>query len=147
MRNKLQRLLVAFLVLIAVAAYLLLRTILPMEKPNVVITTNSETVIKQVQNLNRLETSSYTIEKVIDAGTSGGKFEQFLFGDRILLIAHGTVIAGIDMNKLKEEDLTVNEKTVSITLPAPEILNATLDSDQTRVYDRQTGLLSKGDKI
>jgi len=29
-------------------------------------------------------------------------------------------------------------------MPPPEILISTLDNDQTRVYDRQTGLLTKG---
>ncbi len=107
---------------------------------------SSQTVIKQVRSLNRLETSSYTIEKIIDVGTSGNKFNQFLVGDRILLIAHGSVIAGFDMSKVSEENVKVDGDTLRVNMPPPEILVTKLDSDQTRVYDRQQGLLTKGDR-
>lgn len=108
--------------------------------------TGKSTVIKQLRDLNRLETASFTIEKVIDGGTSGNQFQQLLFGDRILLIAHGEVIAGVDLSKLKNSDVSVEGSTVRLTLPAPQILVTRLDSDQTRVYDRSTGLLNRGDK-
>jgi hypothetical protein len=108
--------------------------------------TSSQTVIKELRELNRLETASFTIEKVIDAGTTGNRFQEILFGDRILLIAHGDVIAGFDFSKLKENDVAVDGKTLRLTLPPPQILLARLDSQQTRVYDRQQGYLTRGDK-
>lgn len=106
----------------------------------------SQTIIKQITSLNRLETASYTIEKVIDAGTSGNRLQQFLVGDRLLLIAHGQVIAGFDMSKVRIEDLDVTGQTLRITMPAPEILVSKLDNEQTRVYDRQSGIFTKGDR-
>lgn len=107
---------------------------------------SSQTVIKQMESLNRLETSQFTIEKVIDIGKSGNKFQQFLVGDRILLIAHGEVIAGFDLSKVKKDNIKVDGSTLHLTLPAPEILVTKLDSEQTRVYDREQGLLTKGDR-
>lgn len=107
---------------------------------------SSQTVIKQMETLNRIETSQFTIEKVIDVGTSGNKFSQFLYGDRILLIAHGQVIGGFDLSKVKRDDVTVEGTTLRLQLPAPEILVTRLDSEQTRVYDRDQGLLTKGDR-
>jgi hypothetical protein len=115
------------------------------QDPEYDVNISSQTVIKQIRSLNRLETSSYTIEKIIDVGTSGGRIRQLLVGDRILLIAHGNVIAGFDLQKVKEENIEISGKTLKLTLPAPEILVTELDSDQTRVYDRQQGLLTKGD--
>lgn len=106
----------------------------------------SQTVIKELRSLNRLETASFTIEKIIDAGTSGNALQEFLYGDRILLIAHGQIIAGIDLSKLTDNDVRISGSTITLTLPAPEILVTTLDNGQTRVYDRRQGLLSKGDK-
>lgn len=107
---------------------------------------SSQTVIKEMRQLNRLETASFTIEKVIDAGTSGNAFQEFLYGDRILLIAHGEVIAGVDLSKLSDTDVIVIGTTVTVKLPSPEILVVTLNNDQTRVYDRKQGLLSRGNK-
>ena len=111
-----------------------------------VVNLSSQTVIKQIQSLSRLETSSYTIEKIIDVGTSGNRFSQFLYGDRILLVAHGQVIAGFDLSKVSESDIKIEGKTLNVNLPAPEILVTKLDSEQTRVYDRRQGLLTKGDE-
>jgi hypothetical protein len=110
------------------------------------ITAGKTTVIKELRALNRLETAQFTIEKVIDAGTSGSRFQEILFGDRILLIAHGEVIAGFDMSKLDADDIVVEGNSITMTLPAPQILVTNLNNEQTRVYDRRQGFLTKGDK-
>ena len=110
------------------------------------INTNSAAVVKQMQALNRYETTSFTIEKIIDAGTTGNILNQLFFGDKLLLIAHGKVVAGFDFSKLTGSSVRISGTTVILNLPAPEILLTTLDESQTRVYDRSTGLLTKGDK-
>lgn len=101
--------------------------------------TTGAMVIKQIQHLSRLESSKYTIETVVQADKPGG----FLgFGaEKLLLIAHGKVIAGVDLGKLQLQDVTVSEdgKTVNVQLPAVEIFDASLDERQTQVYDRQSG--------
>lgn len=105
---------------------------------------STSTVITRIQQLSRLETTSYTMEKVIEAGVQGNVFQNLLFGDRLLLIAHGTVIAGIDLGKLQESDVTISEdgNVITIHLPPIEIFSATLDNSKTRVYDREKGLLA-----
>lgn len=108
--------------------------------------TNSAAVVTEIKKLNRLETASFTIEKIIDAGVKGNAFSEILFGDRILLIAHGEVIAGFDLSKLSEKDIRISGSSLDITLPPPQILSSKLDNDLTRVYDRTEGLLTKGDK-
>lgn len=110
------------------------------------VNTSGTAVVKEIQKLQRLETASYTVEKIIDAGTSGGRFQELLFGDRILLIANGQIVAGFDFSQLSENDIQVDGQKVTLNLPAPQILFTRLDNGQTRVYDRSTGLLSKGEK-
>jgi hypothetical protein len=98
-----------------------------------------------MQTLARLETSVFTIEQVIEAERAGNVFQNLLFGDRILLIAHGQVIAGVDLSLLSEPDVVITgDNAVRLTLPPSEIFIATLDNEQTRVYDRNRGLLSRG---
>src|SRR3989344_6125 len=109
------------------------------------INTSRVAVIKEIRNLQRFETASFTIEKIIDAGTSGNVFQQFLFGDKILLIAHGQVIAGFDLSQISEKDIEVKNKSIRLTLPKAQILVTTLDNTQTKVYDRTRGILSPGD--
>jgi hypothetical protein len=88
-----------------------------------------------------LETASYNIEKVITAESGQGAF-SFLFGDRLILVAHGQVIAGVDLGKMGESDIIVaDEGTVVVTMPSAEILVVTLDNQKSYVYDRETGLV------
>lgn len=102
-------------------------------------------VIKEIQTLGRLETTQFTMEKVIDLETGGNSFEQFLFGDRILLIAYGQVIAGVDLSRVTTEQVQVEGNQLILNLPKTEIFVSDLNEDKTRVYDRQKGLLTKGD--
>ncbi len=99
------------------------------------------TIIRQVRNLSRLETASYTVEKVITAESGQGPF-AFLFGDRLLLVAHGQVIAGVDLGRMGEEDIIVAEEgKVVVTLPPAEVLVVKLDNQDSYIFDRDTGLV------
>jgi cell division protein FtsL len=113
--------------------------------PTPTIIPDPVTYITQVRALARLETIQYSIEKVITAETGQGTF-GFLFGDRILFVAHGTVIAGIDMSKINPGDMLLDNGVLTVKLPASEIFVATLDNDKSYVYDRQLGALTKGDQ-
>ena len=109
--------------------------------PTPTIIPDPVTIILQVRNLSRLETASYTIEKVITAETGQGPF-SFLFGDRLILVARGQVIAGVDLGKMEDGDILITEDgTVVVTLPEAEILVATLDNQKSYVVDRDTGLV------
>jgi len=101
-------------------------------------------IIHDVRSLARLETIQYSVEKVITAETAQGRF-AFLFGDRILFVAHGVVIAGMDLEKLGPDDITIKNGVVTMRLPAAEIFIASLDNDKSYVYDRDTGVLTRGD--
>ena len=101
---------------------------------------SSASVIHSVQALSRLETVTYSIEKVITAESGQGPL-GFLFGDKLLLIAHGDIIAGIDLGKLGINDVLVQDDgTVMMRIPTVEIFVATLDNSRTHVYDRKTGV-------
>jgi hypothetical protein len=102
------------------------------------------TIIHAVRDLARLETIQYSVEKVITAETGQGTF-GFLFGDRLLFVAHGMVIAGVDLQKLRPEDLRVEDNVLYVRLPEAEIFVATLDNDKSYVYNRDTGVLTRGD--
>jgi hypothetical protein len=112
--------------------------------PTPTILPDPVTIVHSVRSLARLETIQYTVEKVITAETGQGTF-SFLFGDRLIFVAHGYVIAGVDMNKLQPDDLEVRDSVLYVTLPQPEIFVATLDNDKSYVYDRETGVLTRGD--
>jgi len=99
------------------------------------------TVVDRIQKLQRLETVVYTMDKIVTGEKGSAILPDFLAGDRLLLMVHGEVIAGIDFQMLKASDVTVNGKKVRVKIPQSQLLVTRLDSSKTRVYSRQTGLL------
>ena len=101
------------------------------------------TIVHQVRSLARLETIQYSVEKVIVAESGQGPF-GFLFGDRLLFIAHGTVIAGVNVEKLTPDDLRVEDGVLYVNLPEAEVFIASLDNEKSYTYSRDTGVLTRG---
>jgi hypothetical protein len=113
--------------------------------PTPTIIPDPVTYINEVRALARLETIQYSVEKVITGEMGGGTFEA-LFGDKILFVGHGTVIAGIDMEKFRPEDMRYQNGVLTVRLPPAEIFIATLNNEKSYVYDRQTGILTRPDQ-
>jgi high-affinity nickel permease len=112
--------------------------------PTPTILPDPVTIIHEVRALARLETIQYSVEKVITAEENQGLFGP-LFGDRLLFVAHGMVIAGIDMEKMSPTGLSLQNEVLNVSLPPAEVFVATLDNQKSYVYDRQAGLLTHGD--
>jgi hypothetical protein len=109
------------------------------------ISVDQPTVIRQIRALQRLETISYTMDKIIVGERENPVLPKFLAGDRLLLVVHGEAIAGVDLSKLQPNDVAVHERTVTIHLPEAEIFTTRLDNAKTRVYSRDTGIFSTPD--
>jgi len=109
---------------------------------------NTATIIQQVQTLSDLVTVKYVMQKVelVDS-PPGSTLGQFIQGDnKVMLLAQGVVKAGIDLKKISPNDITISGRSLTITLPRPEITDAYLDDSQTKVVERTTGFLRSLDK-
>jgi hypothetical protein len=103
------------------------------------------TIVRQIQQLQRLETVSFSMDKIISGEHDSPYLPKFLVSDRLLLVVHGDVIAGVDLSQLQSQDVSIAGKTVSVRLPKSQILVTNLDNSKTRVYSRDTGLFSSPD--
>jgi len=112
--------------------------------PTPTILPNPITIIREVRTLARLETIQYSVEKVVTA-ESGDERLRFLVGEEMIFVAHGVVVAGVDLAKMDVDDLWWQGDVLSVRLPPAEIFIATLDNDKSYVYDRQRGLFTRGD--
>jgi len=109
--------------------------------PTPTIEPDPVTIIREVRSLSRLETAAYTVEKIITAETRQGPF-AFLVGDRLILVAHGQVIAGIDLEALEESDITIREGgVVDVVLPEAEVFVTALNNEQSYIFHRDTGVI------
>ena len=105
------------------------------------IDVSQPTVVDRIRRLQRLETVVYTMDKLVTGAKENPIFPDFLAGDRLLMMVHGEVVAGIDFANLKPADVKVDGKQVHLHLPGTQVFSTRLDSAKTRVYSRQTGLL------
>ncbi len=115
-------------------------------RETVVVRADGPAVVQQIQGLSKLETSHFTMEKILDAERTRRYVPSFLAGEKLIFVAHGEVVAGLDLSKLTEQDVQASGTSISMKLPEPEILYSRLDNEKSRVYDRDQGLFSKADK-
>jgi len=107
----------------------------------VTIDASQPSVVDRIQRLQRLETVVYTMDKLVTGAKENPLLPDFLTGDRLLMLVHGEVVAGIDFSNVKTVDVRMDGKQIHLHLPAAQVFSTRLDSAKTRVYSRQTGLL------
>jgi hypothetical protein len=109
------------------------------------INVSQPAVVRQIQQLERLETVAYTMEKLVWGERDNPYIPKFLIGDRLVLVVHGEVIAGVDLGRVTSADVTVQGHNISVRLPQAELFSTRVDNEKTQVYSRETGLLSRPD--
>ena len=102
---------------------------------------NGPALLNKIQTLSQLVTVKYSLEKVVE-------FDDVKwYGDnRVLLVAHGTVKAGVDLGQIGPGDIEISGKKISLALPRPRVTDAYLDDHQTQIVDHSTGILRLFDK-
>lgn len=102
---------------------------------------DTATVVEQVQTLSDLVTVKYVLEKVVIL-----EDVKWYGENRVLLLAHGIVKAGIDVKRITAKDITIDGKKITLHLPPPQVTDAYLDEPRSQVIDHTTGLLRAFDK-
>ena len=112
-----------------------------------VILPDPSTIVHQINDLARLETASFELEKIVTAESNQDVLWGAL-GETMLFVGYGKVIAGVDLADMSADSLhVVDPDTVMIVLPSAEIFDdlPVLDNDRSYVADRDTGLLASAD--
>jgi hypothetical protein len=106
-------------------------------------------VVEKIQRLSRLETVVYSLDTVEESSESNPVLPDALAGDKLLMIVHGQVIAGIDLAQLKPESVEITEaggvRSIRLTLPPSQVFSTSIDDQKSRVYARDTGIFVKAD--
>ena len=126
--------------LIGTVAFLLFRNTGPPR-----IDTSRPTVVRQIQQLQRLETVVFAMDKIVSGGWESRYLPTFLAGERLLLIVYGEVTAGVDLGRIDAASVVVTGQTIRMKIPEPEVFATRVDNDRTRVYSRTTGLFTQVD--
>jgi hypothetical protein len=119
------------LAVLALGAYHLWRS------PPAGLTHNSTALtIEQIQELRHLVTLRVPVSDV-----QSSRAEGWTGGLNLLLIVHGEIQLGIDLDHARLEQVDEQAHTATLTLPPPQVFSARLDHERTRVYQaHRTGL-------
>ena len=89
-------------------------------------------VISKLKNSAKLATVEYIVTKVISAKDKNWfAKDAYFFAE-----TEATIKAGIDLEKLKEEDVKITGHRISISLPAVEIINFSYPAEGFRVIEK-----------
>ncbi len=119
-------------------------------KDQVTVKIDKTVIIKEVRQISKLETVKQIMQRDIEVTLDLGDLE--VFGWSLLEKKHtrkvavtGDITAGIDLAKIREGDIILSEdkKTLTINLPAPEILGVNIMEDKTNIVNDDLTFLFK----
>ncbi len=105
-----------------------------------------QSVVEQVRNVAQLTTVEVVESTTIEKGNDFG-WLNWARGDRVFMFAVAKIGAGIDFERFYSGSFEVDTEsgTVTVEMPPAAITYIALDSEQTQVIDRSTGILTQGD--
>lgn len=104
---------------------------------------------EQLIKVAKLTTVEYRFEQLIvlddhiSVGLLGKQMNLPGTNKKVSILVVGKIKAGIDLERLEEDAITVNHKRVEIGLPETEIFGVEVDYKETRVFDERTGLFRR----
>lgn len=89
--------------------------------------------VYEIRDIGELSTSEYTIGKMVKVDDADSSWYWIgKYGDRKILInTKAKVKAGVDLSKIKEDDITVKGNSITIKLPPAEITSFSMDPKYT----------------
>jgi hypothetical protein len=102
-------------------------------------------LLQSMRDLSRYVAADGTFQVIVDLQQNKENIPDFLVNRRTLFVGSGSVEAYVDFSALAEGALTVDEtnKSVKITLPAPQLSPAALDMERSYVVAEERGLVNR----
>ncbi|MFI5858118.1 DUF4230 domain-containing protein [Streptomyces parvulus] len=102
-------------------------------------------LLKSIQDISRYDAASGNFQVVVDLEKDTKFLPDAVRGTRTLYVGAGTVDAFVDLGKVGEDDVTVNEDRTSATLRLPHAAlgKPALDPDRSYAVSKQRGLLDR----
>lgn len=83
-----------------------------------------------LQNMSDLATAEYVVTKIIKANDNKTWYK---FGDRkLLMTCQASLVAGIDMSKLTEKDISIDGENITILLPHASLLYININPEDIK---------------
>lgn len=100
--------------------------------------------LQQIRAASELTTAVFAMEAIVPTQQDRELGGVVLGTTKLLYIAYGEVRAGVNLNQLEAQNITINGDTVQVQLPPPQVLDAKLDVNRSQVYEYNRGFLGLG---
>ncbi|MEU3557893.1 DUF4230 domain-containing protein [Streptomyces fragilis] len=102
-------------------------------------------LLESVQDISRYDAATGNFQVVVDLEKDTRFLPDAIRGSRTLYVGAGTVDAYVDLGRLGEKDVTVNEdRTVAtLRLPHAQLGKPALDPDRSYAVSKQRGVLDR----
>jgi hypothetical protein len=102
-------------------------------------------LLQSIQDMSRYDAATGNFQIVVDLEKDAKFLPDAIRGTRTLYVGAGTVDAYVDLGKVGEDDVTVNDDRTSATLRLPHAALGTpsLDPDRSYAVSKQRGLLDR----
>lgn len=106
-------------------------------------------LLKSVRDLSRFTAAEGNFQVIVDLQEDRDNVPDFLLNQRTLFVAAGTVESYVDFAALGRGAVeVVDDDTVEVRLPAPELGRPSLDVERSYTYSEQRGFLNRlGDLV
>ncbi|GAB2886259.1 DUF4230 domain-containing protein [Streptomyces deserti] len=102
-------------------------------------------LLESIQDISRYDAASGNFQIVVDLEKDAKLLPDAIRGSRTLYVGAGTVEAYVDLGKVGENDIQVNDDRTSATLRLPhaQLGKPALDPDRSYAVSKQRGLLDR----
>ncbi|MBN0042678.1 DUF4230 domain-containing protein [Streptomyces actuosus] len=102
-------------------------------------------LLESIQDMSRYDAASGNFQVVVDLEKNAKYLPDAIHGTRTLYVGAGTVDAYVDLGRIGQDDVSVDEERTSATirLPHAQLGRPALDADRSYAVSKQRGLLDR----
>ncbi|MEQ9468855.1 MAG: DUF4230 domain-containing protein [Ekhidna sp.] len=112
----------------------------------------TNTILTRVEQMGKMELVKYNFQEVTEVKKIANEIDLKIFkykpipDSKAVLISQGSAVGCIDFAKIKPEDISIENDTVYLSLPAPEICYFKIDLEKSRLYDLQIDYMRQDER-
>ncbi len=92
-----------------------------------------QVVLQKITSMGRLELVKYNFKDVVESTIK----RELLPDAKVLMVIAGEATGCLDLTKIRISDLSLQQDTIIVHLPEPDICYFKIDHSQSKVYDTQ----------
>ena len=102
-------------------------------------------LVKSLESLSEYRAATANVQEIVDIEEDVGLLPSFIAGEKVLLVAAGTIDAGVDFGELSSGAVRVSDdrRGVEIVLPPATLSEARVDLARSRVVDTDRGIINR----